>query len=165
MSLLEALRGRLCGRVAVVGVGNPLCADDGVGCRVAELLAGHPGVLVFRADEVPESILGPVVGARPDTLVVVDAVDLGEEPGAVALLEAGQLTGYIPTTHRMPIGLFMSFVQREAGVRETFLLAIQPRRVGLGPMSPEIERSASLLAGLLVEAIVGGSGVEAVPCH
>lgn len=165
MSLLEELRGRLCGRVAVVGVGNPLRADDGAGCLVVERLAAdHPGLLVFRAEEVPESILGPVVAARPDTVVVIDAVDLGEEPGAVALLEAGQLVGYIPTTHRMPLGLFMAFVRREARVRESFVLAIQPGRLGLGPMSPELERSANLLASLLVEATAGGSGEEAVSC-
>lgn len=153
MSLHEQLRARLAGRVVVVGVGNPLRSDDAAGCRVAQRLRPRAPGRVFIAGEVPENVLFQVIAEKPDTVVFVDAVDLGSEPGAVALLESDQLSGYCPTTHRVPLRLLMEILRRETGA-DVFLLAIQPDGVELGsPVSGRVAAAADLLAAALEQSL------------
>jgi hydrogenase 3 maturation protease len=157
--LSEILTSRISGNVVVVGVGNPLRGDDAAGCLVAQALDGAPGVSVISAEEVPESYLGPVIAAQPDVVVLVDAVDLENAPGSVAILEMEELGSREASTHRAPLGLVADFLRHETGA-DVFLLAIQPVRLDFGyPVSSEVEESAASLA-LLLRALVE----EAVPC-
>ncbi|HSW28386.1 MAG TPA: hydrogenase 3 maturation endopeptidase HyCI [Longimicrobiales bacterium] len=161
-TLAQDLRARLAGRVVVMGIGNPDRGDDGVGLLVAELLAeGLPGrtlpddraLTVLMAGEVPESWLGPAAAARPDAVLMVDAVDMGAEPGCASLLEPEDLLGGATFTHRTPLALLSKFLRRETGA-DILLLAIQPRSVEWGePMSPEVQEAARHLGDILASAL------------
>ena len=94
------LHARLGRSVVVMGIGNPERSDDGAGLLVAGLVAdaaprdalpGGRRVTVLMAEEVPESWVGPAAAARPDTVLMVDAADLGAAPGSVALREPEDL--------------------------------------------------------------------------
>jgi hydrogenase 3 maturation protease len=149
MSFADDLEQELRGKVVVVGVGNALRGDDGAGCLVARCLAGTPGLVVIEADEVPESYVGLIASERPDTVVLVDAVDLDAAPGAVALAGRPDLAGIVTNTHRVPLGLVMEYVERETGAR-TCLLAIQPRELRFHrPMSDEVQATVGHVAELL----------------
>jgi hydrogenase 3 maturation protease len=153
MSLREELARRLSGRVVVVGVGNPLRGDDAAGCLAARRLQGTPGVRVVEAEEVPESFVGDIAAAMPDVVALVDAVDLGAEPGAVAVLEREQVATYAPTTHRMPLSLVMEVVQRRTGT-DVFLIAVQPLTLAFGArVSPEVSATVEVLAAVLSELL------------
>ena len=161
-TLAEDLHHRLGENVVVMGIGNPDRADDGAGLRVAELLAealpcgGPPGgrrLTVVLAGNVPESFLGPAAAARPDTVLLVDAADMGAAPGSVALLEPEDVPGGATFTHRTPLGLLATFLSRETGA-DVFLLAIQPRSLEWGdPMSSEVEAVARHLSRILAAAL------------
>lgn len=149
MTLASALTDRLKGSVVLVGVGNPLRGDDAAGCEVARRLEGRSGALVVNAEEIPESHLVGIATARPDTVLFVDAVDLGAVPGSVAVLEAKQIVGYCPSTHRVPLGLLMECLRRDTGA-DVFLIAVQPGQIGFGePMSHEVTASITLLVETL----------------
>ena len=164
MSLREELARRLSGRVVVVGVGNPLRGDDAAGCLVARRLQGTPGVRVVEAEEVPESFVGDIAAAMPDVVALVDAVDLGAEPGAVAMLEREQVATYAPTTHRMPLSLVMEVVQRRTGA-DVFLIAVQPLTLAFGArVSPEVSATVEVLAAVLSE-LLRAPGVRPVDRH
>jgi hydrogenase 3 maturation protease len=160
MSLDEALRPRMRGRVTVVGIGNPLRGDDAAGCLVARGVRSTPGLEVIEAEEVPESHLGAIAASRPTTILLVDAVDLGAAPGSLALVDTADLLRFPPTTHRVPLDLLATWLERETGA-EVALLAVQPRGVGWGePVSPEVEETVGLLIATLsgaAEARAGGS--------
>jgi hydrogenase 3 maturation protease len=146
MTLERQLRDRLRGKVVVIGVGNPLCGDDAAGCRVANKLKETPCLRVIVAEEVPENYFGMVMKMKPDTVVFVDAVELGMPPGAIAVVEKDELAGHLPTTHRMPLSILMSLLARETGA-DVFLLAVQPSATGFGKeVSHEVEMTSSLLA-------------------
>lgn len=72
--------------VLILGVGNRLLRDDGVGCRVvAELCPGLPaGIHAVDGGTLGRDLL-PLV-ATAAALVIVDAVDLRTEPGTVTAL-------------------------------------------------------------------------------
>jgi hydrogenase 3 maturation protease len=157
MTLADELAARLSGRTVVVGVGNPLRGDDAAGCLVARWLHGAEGARVIEAEEVPESFVGDIAATMPDTVVLVDAVDLGAEPGAVAVLEREQVAAFAPTTHRLPLSLVMDVVQRRTGA-DVFLIAVQPLSLEFGaPVSPQVGAGVELLAGVL-------SGLLRAPC-
>lgn len=161
-TLAQELRARLGGSVVVMGIGNPDRGDDGAGLLVAGLLAeALPGgkltddrtVTVLLAGEVPESYLGPAAEARPDAVLLVDAVDMCAEPGSAALLEPEELRGGATFTHRTPLALLSKFLRRETGA-DVLLLAIQPRSLEWGaPMSPEVQEAARHLGDILASAL------------
>lgn len=153
MTLADELAARLSGRTVVVGVGNPLRGDDAAGCLLARRLQGIRDVRVIEAEEVPESFVGDIAAAAPDVVVLVDAVDLGAEPGAVALIEREQVAAFAPTTHRLPLSLVMDVVQRRTGA-DVFLIAVQPLSLAFGaPVSPQVGAGVELLAGVLSELL------------
>jgi len=162
VSLDDALRARLGRSVVVMGIGNPERSDDGAGLLVAGLLADAAPrdalpdgrrVTVLLAEEVPESWLGPASAARPDTVLMVDAADLGAAPGSAALLEPEDLREGAAFTHRTPLALLSTFLRRETGA-DVLLLAIQPRSMEWGgPMSREVEESARHLGDILASAL------------
>lgn len=140
----------LTGTVAIVGIGTR-GNDDEAGLALLERLRGRTTAVLFEAEEVPESYVGEIVACRPDTVLLVDAVDFGGAPGEVGLFSQHELTGRPPvSTHRLPLGLVMKYLEAETRAR-VVLLGIQPdlesREEGL---SPAVERTVAALADLLV---------------
>lgn len=123
------LRRRLGGakRVAVMGVGDELNVHDRLGMLAArEIESLHlPGVRVFLAGTVPESVTGPIRRYRPDAVLLVDAADMGARPGSVALVEPRQVRASLLTTHALPLSVVMEYLEKDTGVRAT-LIGIQP---------------------------------------
>ena len=149
VDLQEQLAERIRGNVVVMGIGNPCRGDDAAGSMVAQLISDAPGVRVIDTQDVPENNLRQVVGENPDTVVLIDSVDLDSAPGCVALLDKEEVAGYWPSTHRMPLSLLMDYLERETQAR-IFLIAIQPRHTAfMQPMSGEVHASVASIAELL----------------
>jgi hydrogenase maturation protease len=86
--------------VVVIGVGNRLLRDDGVGVHVIEVLARQvdrdPTALPGGTRLVDGGTLG--LGLLPDVetaggLILVDAIDLGLAPGTVSILRGAAIDG------------------------------------------------------------------------
>jgi len=149
MNLRDQLVTAAQGNVVVMGIGNPCRGDDAAGSRVARQITGRPGVFVIDAQDVPEDYLCPIAHHRPDTVILIDSVDLDSAPGSVALLESGRTIGYYPSTHRVPMQLLVSYLERTTHAR-IFLLAIQPRQTGfLEAMSVEVSSSVEAITDVL----------------
>jgi hydrogenase 3 maturation protease len=164
-SLEELLSSRLRGDAVVVGIGNPQRGDDVAGSLVARLLMEAqarrriPGMRVIDAEDVPEAFLGPITRPTPDAVVLVDAVELGEAPGAVALLEVEEMAGREAFTHSAPLALLARYVREETGA-DVFVLGIQPGRREAGALpGSEIVEAAGALARLL-----DTHGPRSMPC-
>jgi hydrogenase 3 maturation protease len=143
----------LSGAVTIVGIGNPMRGDDAFGPLLARRLAGRVGVSVINAEDVPESFVCTVIAGSPEAVLFLDAIDLGGTPGAAALLGAGEVSSYMPSTHRMPLSMLMEIVGRETGARVA-VLAVQPRHTELAmPPSPEVAASVASLAELLIDVL------------
>jgi hydrogenase maturation protease len=152
VTLSAALAARLAGPAMVVGVGNPLCGDDGAGSLLAKRLLGGHGLPAIDAEEVPESFVGDICAARPSAVAFVDAVDFGGAPGDTAILEIADLAPRAATTHHAPLSLVMDVVRRRTGA-DVFVIAVQPGRRGPGerPTTPVLA-TVDLLAALLSHA-------------
>lgn len=158
MKLVE----RLHGRVTVMGIGNPFRGDDGVGCRIASRLADacqrgtltrRSGLTVLNVEDVPESYLGTVADAQPDVVLLLDAADLGAEPGASALVEGDALSDTGGMTHRPSIAITAAVIRQMTGA-DVLLLAVQPASLEWGaPLSPSVAATADSVSALLQEAL------------
>ncbi len=125
----ETLQRRVKGarRLAVVGIGDELIPADRLGMAAArEIEARHlPGVKVFFAGTVPESITGPIRRYRPEHVLFLDAAEMGERPGTIAVIDPGRIQASLLSTHVLPLSVVMDYVEREIGTEVT-LLGIQP---------------------------------------
>jgi hydrogenase maturation protease HycI len=152
--LIEELDSALLGRVVVVGVGDVRRGDDGAGPLMARLLAEAGVENVIDAGVSPELETWRIREMAPEVVLFVDAVDLGQSPGDVALLEPADLRAEGFDTHRAPLRLTMQYLEAELGAK-CRLLAIQPRDVRQGaPMCPEVAQSVERLVSLIMETAV-----------
>ncbi len=85
------------GHTLVLGLGNPVLRDDGVGLHVVErlrLLGLPAGVDLEQAGTAGLGVLELVAGYR--RLVIVDAIDAGGAPGSVYVLNEAELAEMAP---------------------------------------------------------------------
>jgi hydrogenase 3 maturation protease len=161
--LEDSLRERLRGKVLLVGIGNPMRGDDGVGPKIIEMLEGKIKAELLDAGEVPESYAGRMVGAQADTIVFLDAADFQAEPGDVAILGPEDLAGASVSTHQMPLNLLWNYL-RENSHADVFALGIQALQLGFGePMSADVWNSAEYLEELLAQLLPKASPVSYCP--
>jgi hydrogenase 3 maturation protease len=161
MSLREELERRLKGNIVLVGVGNPMCGDDGVGPAVIQRLNsyrhdGTNGTLLVDGGDSPEAYWGKITASRPQAILLIDAVAWGGEPGSVALLERVQEGRSPLSTHRIPLNVFLDLLREETGA-DVFVLGIQPAQVAFGvAMSLRVQRTLDLLVEVFSDVLAGG---------
>jgi hydrogenase maturation protease len=133
----------------LVGTGNPLRRDDGVGVWLAESLKGA-SVPVFNVEDVPESYVGEIARTSLQNIIIMDAVDAGLEPGTVVfgpLEELGERPGL--STHKLSLSLCGRFLGAHG--QRTFLLGIVPGDIDFGPgLTAEVERAAGEVRDLIL---------------
>jgi len=136
----------------LVGVGHPLLGDDAVGAAIAASLASRFFGRAIDAGPVPESYLGPMLAVPGRPVVFLDAVAHGEPPGSWCVAPAAELADRPADTHRASLGLLAGLLQ--AHDIETWIVGIEPGQLAPGsPLSPEVERTAAELVGLLTAAL------------
>ncbi len=111
--------------LVIMGLGNPDREDDGAGVVIARRLLADGLAGVFDCGQVPENYLGKVARLAPNDVLFVDAADLGEDPGSIALLSGGDLTTQAVSTHSAGLAPAVEFLRIGLGVR-CRLLAVQP---------------------------------------
>ncbi|HMA53819.1 MAG TPA: hydrogenase maturation protease [Acidobacteriota bacterium] len=151
MTLDDVLREQTC----LVGVGNPLRRDDGVGpwivAAVREAAAGTDLSLVD-AQDVPENFVPAIARTECRNVVFVDAAAAEGAPGTVVFgpladfAEAGSFS-----THKLALSLSGKFL--EAAGKKVFLLGVVPADLSFGEgLTPEVARAADTLRDLIVRA-------------
>jgi hydrogenase maturation protease len=148
----------------VIGLGNPLMGDDGIGCIVAERLANHP-----RLPENVEVICGGTDLLRHagriegrSSVVVIDAVQDVGEPGNVVSLatdDAG-LDERQQHVHQLSAVQCIRLLQMTTSA--TFLLlgiSISAGRVHHG-LSPELSGRMPMILGTILGKLGGPSADE-----
>src|SRR5262245_45408207 len=148
-------------RVLVAGIGNVFLGDDGFGVEVAWKLAGRPrpeGVVVadigVRALHLAFQLMD-----RPAALLVVDAVDRGEPPGSLFVIEPqvapGDAAAGVADAHSMSLATVLTAVRGLGGdLPPLLLIGCQPEFVGerMG-LSPIVQRAVPRAVELVERTI------------
>lgn len=134
-------------RVVVIGIGNLLLKDDGVGVHAIQALqqdaSPPPGVDVELVDAATSPDLSVYMDGRIDKLIIIDAVRAGGRPGAIYQFtpdvmesEDKDIASVHSLTLRESIGLM-----RIAGTlpAEIVIIGVEPADMGWGiTLSPEV---------------------------
>lgn len=162
--LRDDLRRRLTARVCLVGIGNPDRGDDGFGARLAEAVRtlGYPDVIV--AERTPERYMTQLSRGDFQTVLFLDAVEMGAAPGGVVLLEGREIAARYPqvSTHKLSLGALARLIETEGSTR-VFLLGVQPQSVDhASGLSEPVQTTLEVLRDLLAEVLPVGTEPLAV---
>jgi hydrogenase maturation protease len=125
--------------ILVLGLGNTLLSDDGIGIHVMRALqdrsAADTGLAFCDGGTIGLALLADIEDAR--NLIVVDAMELGEAPGTVRRFVGPdmdrQLTGKKKTAHEVALAdLMMAAALSGFQPERRALVAIQPEKLGWG---------------------------------
>ena len=151
-------------RVLVLGIGNEIRADDGVGTHVAKSLrracVRNPlkmPCLAVPGGAAPENFIGPALEFGPSHIVIVDAMARGARPGSISTIDPARLGGVSLSSHSMPRGVLRDYLLN-SGHRRLLVLGVQPSTIGLGMgMSREVKSSARRIVRALLKALARGA--------
>jgi len=128
-------------KVLIIGIGNRLKGDDGVGSIIAEKLKEkirEENLFVIDAENAPENYTGKIKEISPELLLIIDAVDFGSYPGDFRIFEIDEIKDTTVSTHNFSISLLKKFIK----VDEIYLLGIQPENISFGEnLSERVKKS------------------------
>lgn len=150
----------------VLGIGNILKGDDGVGIYIAERVnkylqhikngskqdrfAEAGETIVIDCGTAPENYTSIIKKHNPDRLILVDAADMGLSPGSCRIIPPEEIKVMHISTHNMPLSFLISYISEFC--RNIVLIGIQPDKMELGTiLSRAVRRSGSQVANLIIE--------------
>ncbi|MFA4905697.1 MAG: hydrogenase maturation peptidase HycI [Candidatus Margulisiibacteriota bacterium] len=150
--MLKALKIKLEGArlIAVLGVGSELRGDDAAGLMVAEKLQNRPGLGVILGGTAPENFTGEIKKLQPSHLIIVDAAEFGEKPGAVRQIDLNETGGGSFSTHSLPMKILVDYL---AGyfTFKAILIGIQPKSLAYSaPVSEEVKAAVEEVASTIL---------------
>jgi hydrogenase 3 maturation protease len=146
---------RGCGKLAIMGIGNPLRKDDGVGVEIVKRLAGKVSkrVRLFDCGMVPEEFLSDIEAFQPTHVLIIDAADLKSKPGEARLIPPQKVEGTMFSSHAVPIPLLVSMIG-EAARPQIAVLGIQPFDTEFGEgLSSELQAALKSVVEAITEAL------------
>lgn len=144
--MLEHLKLHLKGEVVIMGIGNTLHNDDGIGSLLASRIKDKVPYIVYDAGPNPENYLGKVIKDKPDNVVIIDAVDFAGKPGEFRELEGEDLeTANLFSTHNASLSLTINYLKNNLKL-DIIILIIQPEDIGFGEkLSPAVQETLNTL--------------------
>jgi len=135
------------GKILVLGVGNILLSDEGIGVRVIEELKRRytlpPNVEAIDGGTASLQLLWQIEEA--DYLIVVDAADGGASPGTVFRFTRQESHFALPqkaSLHQVGLLEVLSLAEMHKRCPPTVIIGVQPKKLAPGlSLSPELEAS------------------------
>ncbi len=136
-------------------MGNIMRGDDGLGPRFIELLRPRkPNASLFDCGTVPENYIFPILSTLCDTLILVDAADLGIAPGEARVLGPNEIKNVGFSTHNSSPLLFIDLLKTGKEDMHIFVVSMQPKTTALGvPLSEEVLAGLDILVAAFAEAL------------
>lgn len=140
----------------VLGLGNLVHSDDGVGVHLIDRLLEDPrvpsGVELLDGGTHGLNLLSRISGLR--RLLVIDAVDVGQAPGTVVRIEGAALKGLPgkPSVHQLGFADLMTALQLIGGApEEIVVLGVQPLSTEWSPdLTPPVRAAMEPLAAAVI---------------
>jgi len=124
-----------------------MMGDDGAGPLLAEMCAAKPAGewRVIDGGSAPESDVAAIRDLRPARLLLVDATDMGLNPGEIRVVNPDDIAEmFMMTTHNMPLNYLIDQLKEDVG--EVIFLGIQPDIVGFYyPMTPPVKAAVETI--------------------
>jgi len=142
-------------RLVIIGIGNLLKNDDGLGVVTVKKLQGKltNNILLIDCGTVPETYVGPIRKFNPSHVLMIDAAELGSNPGTVRFVFPDEIQGLTISTHALPLNVFADYLKKEIHTKIA-LLAVQPKNLDFGEsLSLEVLDAVKSLSNMILDAI------------
>lgn len=144
-------------RVVLLGVGNVLLTDEGIGVRVIDEIEARfdlpPEVRVIDGGTSAMELLDDLAGA--DHLIIVDAVRTGEEPGTLVRLAGADVPRFFTTKispHQVGLSdVLATLALMDESPGETVILGVVPASLA---MAMELSPTVEAVVPVAVDAVV-----------
>ena len=138
-------------KTLVLGIGNTLLSDEGIGIHVIHALPNHladeDAVELLDGGTLSFTLAGPI--AATTALIVVDAAQIQSAPGTVRVLEGAEMKHFLAhnrksTVHEVGLVDLMTIAQlTESWPAYHAMVAIQPSQITWGE-SPTPQVAAAI---------------------
>ncbi|UCG94724.1 MAG: hydrogenase maturation protease [Candidatus Aerophobus sp.] len=146
-------------KVVVLGAGNLLLRDEGVGVHVIQKLREMEIAEGIELVDGGTSILDSIPQAEDvSKLIIVDAIKLGGKPGKTyricvddfLLKDAKGMT----SLHQLGVVETLAIAQKMGELPHTVIIGIEPKEIGYGlELSPEVKREMGKVVNLILEEV------------
>jgi len=149
--------------IAIVGIGNVLQKDDGIGVTLIKYLEASytfPSYVILIDGGTSGVALQSQI-MQKDLLIIIDALSISETPGTVHILSGESLLGQSPDMKLSPHQIsFFDLIQfmalQKIAPREFIIMGIVPEDVGCGvelsaPVTKSIEIAANKMITYLIQ--------------
>ncbi len=151
----------------ILGIGNTLKSDDGVGVYVVEKVGEQSAkaekglgrnkftenrgrAITINCGMTPENYTSVIRKHKPDRLILIDAADMGLSPGSYRIVPLEKMGMMCVSTHKMSLSLFISYVSEFC--RDIVLVGIQPERMDFGEtLSSVVRRGGDQVANHIIQ--------------
>ncbi|MBK6742885.1 MAG: HyaD/HybD family hydrogenase maturation endopeptidase [Hydrogenophilales bacterium] len=151
-------------KVLVLGIGNSILSDEGVGIHVIEALTQTPlatqdDVELLDGGTLSFTLAGPIQDA--DALIVVDAAQLKSAPGTLQVFQGEAMDTFLMNNRRSSVhevGLTdLRAIAMLAGhwPERRAMVAIQPQKLDWGEYPTDAVAAAIPVACAHIESIIG----------
>ena len=148
-----------CEKLIVLGVGNELKCDDGVGPFIIKKLKEEDiedkkSSLFINAETVPENFTGKIRKEKPTHLIIVDACLMGGQPGDMKIVNKYDFANIGISTHSMSLSFFVRYLEKDTDFRIIFV-GIEPESLDYSDeLTENVEKSAyefiDILKGIIL---------------
>ena len=131
-------------------IGNRDGGDDAIGPYIADKLSSEnlDNIKVIDAGIVPENYTSIVKREKPKTLVIIDAVEMGLNPGDIRIVPKEKIGVMTISTHGIPISVLIGYLEQY--VSDIIFIGIQPKEMS-GKISTYVKESGDFLVNVFKE--------------
>ncbi|MDP8230373.1 MAG: hydrogenase 3 maturation endopeptidase HyCI [Candidatus Gorgyraea atricola] len=123
---IKHIRDILKGKVAIVCIGNRDRGDDGIGPYLADAIKGKTPHEVMDVGVTPENYTGVITRSKPDTIVLVDAIQFEGDPGEVKLFSGDDLRIGKISTHDVSPKLLIEYLKSSTNA-DIYVVGVKPK--------------------------------------
>lgn len=145
-------------KLIVLGIGNELKCDDGVGSYIANKLKQenieNKNLLFIDAKTVPENFTGKIRKEQPTHIIIVDACLMDCEPGDMKIVNKYNFANIGISTHSMSLSFFVRYLEKGNDFKIIFV-GIEPESMDYDDnLTENVEKSALEFISILKEIIL-----------
>ncbi|MDO5810572.1 MAG: hydrogenase maturation peptidase HycI [Methanobrevibacter sp.] len=147
-----------CEKLIVLGVGNELKSDDGIGPFIIKKLQfeniENKKLILIDGQTVPENFTGKIRKEKPTHLIIIDACLMNSNPGDMQIVDRYDFASIGISTHSMSLSFFVKYLEKDADFKITFV-GIEPESMDWGEKpTPKVEKAADEFIKTLKELIL-----------
>lgn len=110
-------------------------------------------MLLIDAGVAPENFTAKIKKFEPSHVLMIDATDLGLEPGTTSIVDLSSITGPSIFSHRLPLSIFADYLRAQIETK-IILLGIQPANARMGStMSEQVKKAVDETSEVILKTI------------